>query len=39
MQIVRANVRQPDEVIGDFTRRRHATTPAARALEMMEEFA
>ena len=40
MQIVRANVRQPDEVIGDFYAQTACNDACGRALlEMMEEFA
>jgi N-methylhydantoinase B len=40
MQIVRANVRQPDEVIGDFYAQTACNDAGGRALlEMMEEFA
>jgi N-methylhydantoinase B len=40
MQIVRANVRQPDEVIGDFYAQTACNDTGGRALlEMMEEFA
>ncbi len=40
MQIVRANVRQPDEVIGDFYAQTASNDAGGRALlEMMEEFA
>jgi N-methylhydantoinase B len=40
MQIVRANVRQPDEVIGDFYAQAASNDAGARALlEMMDEFA
>jgi N-methylhydantoinase B len=39
MQIVRANVRQPDEVIGDFYAQTASNDAGGRALlEMMEEF-
>jgi N-methylhydantoinase B len=39
MQIVRANVRQPDEVIGDFYAQTASNDTGGRALlEMMEEF-
>src|ERR671919_1981432 len=39
MQIVRANVRQPDEVIGDFYAQTACNDAGGRALlEMMEEF-
>ncbi len=39
MQIVRANVRQPDEVIGDFYAQTACNETGGRALlEMMEEF-
>ncbi|MPZ76245.1 MAG: hydantoinase B/oxoprolinase family protein [Deltaproteobacteria bacterium] len=39
MQIVRANVRQPDEVIGDFYAQSACNDAGGRALlEMMEEF-
>lgn len=39
MQIVRANVRQPDEVIGDFYAQAASNDAGSRALlEMMEEF-
>jgi N-methylhydantoinase B len=39
MQIVRANVRQPDEVIGDFYAQTASNDAGARALlEMMDEF-
>ncbi len=39
MQIVRANVRQPDEVIGDFYAQTACNDTGGRALlEMMEEF-
>ena len=40
MQIVRVNVRQPDEVIGDFYAQTACNDAGGRALlEMMEEFA
>jgi N-methylhydantoinase B len=40
MQIVRANVRQPDEVIGDFYAQAACNETGGRALlEMMDEFA
>ena len=40
MQIVRANVRQPDEVIGDFYAQTACNDAGGRALlEMMDEFA
>jgi N-methylhydantoinase B len=40
MQIVRANVRQPDEVIGDFYAQTACNETGGRALlEMMDEFA
>src|SRR5512134_1199707 len=40
MQIVRSNVRQPDEVIGDFYAQTASNDAGGRALlEMMEEFA
>ena len=40
MQIVRANVRQPDEVVGDFYAQTACNDTGGRALlEMMEEFA
>lgn len=40
MQIVRTNVRQPDEVIGDFYAQTASNDAGGRALlEMMEEFA
>ena len=40
MQIVRTNVRQPDEVIGDFYAQTACNDAGGRALlEMMEEFA
>ena len=39
MQIVRVNVRQPDEVIGDFYAQTASNDAGGRALlEMMEEF-
>jgi len=39
MQLVRANVRQPDEVIGDFYAQTASNDAGGRALlEMMEEF-
>jgi len=40
MQIVRANVRQPDEVVGDFYAQTASNDAGGRALlEMMDEFA
>jgi N-methylhydantoinase B len=40
MQLVRSNVRQPDEVIGDFYAQTASNDAGGRALlEMMEEFA
>ena len=40
MQVVRSNVRQPDEVIGDFYAQTASNDAGGRALlEMMEEFA